>query len=199
MPTKSTDTAVAWQEILGSGIRAMLSTQEMQACVPIGHRKDTPTRVVKAFADAFWGVCVDPASVLKTHFEEEVYSEMIHVEAIDFTSYCMHHLLPFTGKVHFAYVPDKRIVGLSKIPRMIEVLAARPQVQEALTHQIGKVFQDVVVPKGCAVMLYDVTHACTAIRGVKKAHAKMRTTAFFGCFSCGESRSEFLSVSNGRS
>jgi GTP cyclohydrolase I len=182
-----------WQSLLQTGVEAMMNSPAMQDCVPEGHRKDTPRRVVRAFEEAFWGINKDPAVVLSTHFEEDVYQEMIHVEDIDFTSYCMHHLLPFTGKVHFAYIPSKRIVGLSKIPRMIDVLAARPQVQERLTDQIGRIFQSVVKPKGCGVMLYDVAHACTTIRGVKKAHAKMRTTAFFGCFASGEPRAEFLS------
>lgn len=181
-----------WEVLLANAIAAMLSSEAMACCVPAHHKADTPKRVVKAYTELFSGVGVNAASVLCTSFEEGEYDEMVHVESIDFTSVCMHHLLPFSGKAHFAYLPDKKIVGLSKIPRLIEVLAHRPQIQEQLTRQIGQVFMDTVQPKGCGVVMYDVSHSCTAIRGVRKPSARMRTTALFGCFKSGSVKSEFL-------
>jgi GTP cyclohydrolase I len=145
------------------------------------HIAQTPHRFVAAFAELLAGVNEDPAECLRISFEESKYNQMITVENIDFMSVCVHHLLPFYGQVTFAYLPDKRIVGLSKIPRMIDILARRPQVQERLTQQIVDVFQDVVQPLGCGAMIR-AWHGCVALRGIKKANARMRTTALRGYF-----------------
>lgn len=145
------------------------------------HSAGTPDRVVRSFVELFSGVGVDPASVLKVGFNEASYNEMISVERISFVSVCHHHLLPFYGTVDFAYLPNKHIVGLSKIPRMIEILARRPQIQERLTQQIVDVFQENVKPLGCAAMIR-AWHACAAIRGVRQPNIQMRTTALTGYF-----------------
>lgn len=145
------------------------------------HFQDTPRRYVKGLLELIAGVNQDPAAVLKTGFEENHYNQMVSVEQIDFVSLCYHHLLPFHGVVHFAYLPNKRVVGLSKIPRMVEILARRPQIQERLTQQIVEVFQKAVQPKGCACMI-EAWHSCVGIRGVRKPNTRMRTTALTGWF-----------------
>src|ERR1051325_7675633 len=122
--------SIQCQEHLADAIRQMLS--EVSAPVDGAHIERTPERVVKAYMDLLSGVAEDPAEVLRLSFEESAYNEMIVVENIDFVSVCFHHLLPFYGVCHFAYLPDKRIVGLSKIPRMVDILSRRPQVQEKL-------------------------------------------------------------------
>ena len=160
------------------------------------HVERTPTRVVNAYSELLSGVREDPALVLRISFEETSYDEMVTVEDIDFVSVCAHHLLPFFGFCHFAYLPDKRIVGLSKIPRMIEILARRPQVQERLTRQIVDVFQQEIQPLGCGVMIR-AWHGCVACRGVRKANLRMRTTALRGYFrDKPEVKSEFLAGIN---
>jgi GTP cyclohydrolase I len=164
----------------------------------IEHTKQTPRRVTAAYAELLSGVDKDPAEVLRTSFEESSYNQMITVESIDFMSVCVHHLLPFYGTCTFAYLPDKRIVGLSKIPRMVDILAHRPQVQERLTQQIVDVFQEVVQPLGCGALI-KAWHGCVALRGVKKANARMRTTALRGYFlNKPEVKAEFLAGVNGK-
>lgn len=145
------------------------------------HLKDTPKRFVRGFSELISGVHQDPEAVLKTGFEENHYNQMVAVEQIDFVSVCAHHLLPFHGVVHFAYLPNKKVVGLSKIPRMVEILSRRPQIQEQLTQQIVDTFQKVVQPKGCGCMI-EAWHACVGIRGVRKPNTRMRTTALAGLF-----------------
>jgi GTP cyclohydrolase I len=145
------------------------------------HLKNTPQRYVRGFLELVSGLKQDPASVLKTAFTENHYNQMIAVEQIDFVSICAHHLLPFYGIVNFAYLPNKKVVGLSKIPRMIEILSRRPQIQEQLTQQIVDTFQKVVQPLGCGCMI-EAWHACVGIRGVRKPNTRMRTTALAGFF-----------------
>lgn len=170
---------LTWQASLSEGIRQMLS--EFGEVGQENHTEGTPLRVVESYRELFSGVGKDPAEVLRVSFEEAHYNQMITVESIDFVSSCQHHLLPFYGTVNFSYLPDKRIVGLSKIPRMIDILARRPQVQERLTQQIVDTFQETVQPLGCAAMVR-AWHACAAIRGVKKPNIRMRTTALTGYF-----------------
>jgi len=145
------------------------------------HFKDTPRRVVKAYQSLMEYSKVNPASVLKTKFREPDCDEMVSVVDIEFVSLCMHHLLPFHGKVHFAYLPNKYVVGLSKIPRMVDILARRPQLQERLTRQIVDVFQREIQPHGCGVII-DAWHGCVGVRGVRKPGSKMRTIALTGWF-----------------
>jgi GTP cyclohydrolase IA len=161
------------------------------------HIERTPHRVVLAYQELLGGVWQDPAAILQTSFKESSYNQMITVESIDFVSVCIHHLLPFYGECTFAYLPDKRIVGLSKIPRMVDILAHRPQVQERLTQQIVDTFQNVVNPLGCGATIR-AWHGCVACRGVRKANVRMRTTALRGYFlDKPEVRQEFLAGVNG--
>ena len=175
---------------LAAGIEAMLL--EVNGGSLDLHTEDTPRRVVKAYEELLSGVGKDAAMALNTHFDEHHYNQMITVANIEFVSMCSHHLLPFHGVAHFAYIPDGKVVGLSKIPRMIDILAHRPQVQERLTQQIVDTFQSVVGPLGCGVML-EAWHACMGIRGVRKPEAMMRTTALTGLFlTKPEVKEEFL-------
>lgn len=170
----------SWQEILHIAINMMIEQRAFGKILPLEHFKDTPNRVVAAFEEYFKGVSQNPADQLKTSFTEEYYNEMIVLADVDFVSHCAHHLSPFIGTYTFAYIPTDKIVGLSKVPRMIEVLCARPQVQEHLAKQIVQVFQDTVNPKGCGVVI-DAVHTCACIRGVRKKFTT-RTTALAGCF-----------------
>ncbi len=182
-------------DLLGAAIGQMLSEV---AGEDVEHISETPRRVVAAYAELLSGVRQDPVAALCTSFEEAHYNQMITVESIDFISVCVHHLLPFYGQAHFAYLPDKRIVGLSKIPRMIDILAKRPQVQERLTQQIVDTFYDTVEPLGCGAMVR-AWHGCVACRGVKKANVRMRTTALRGYFlDKPEVKQEFLAGVNGK-
>ena len=165
--------------MLEHAIEAML--REVNGGELCQHTKDTPIRVARAYEELMSGVGQDPAAVLSASFEESHYNQMITVGDIDFVSLCSHHLLPFHGVAHFAYIPDGKVVGLSKIPRMIEILARRPQIQERLTQEIVDVFNETVSPVGCGVMV-EAWHACMGIRGVRKPKAMMRTTALTGFF-----------------
>lgn len=160
------------------------------------HVRQTPERVVKAFTELMSGVGQNAASALSTLFPSSL-NEMINICDIDFVSLCMHHLLPFSGVVHFAYIPDKKIVGLSKIPRMIDILSHRPQVQENLTQQIVNTFQAVVEPLGCAAIV-EAHHGCVSLRGACKPGIIMRTVALTGIFlQKPEVKNEFLLMTRG--
>lgn len=155
------------------------------------HLEETPARVMRLFEEYFSGVGVDASEELKLGFIEEQYNEMVFLKEIPFVSICSHHIVPFIGVAHFAYIPNARIVGLSKIPRMIEVLSHRPQVQERLTVEIVDTFQQTVKPFGCAVVL-EARHFCIEVRGIKKVGVITRTTALRGCFKEGDTKHEFL-------
>lgn len=178
-----------WKTCIEDGIKGLL--ENLDGNVHLAHVKDTPKRVVKAYQEYFEGCKVDPKSVLTTMFVDQDYDEMVEVLDIEFVSYCEHHLVPFLGKVHFAYLPKKKIVGLSKIPRLIDVLAHRPQVQERLSVEIVDTFQEVVQPKGCGVVI-EAFHLCMIARGVRKERAYTKTTALRGCFKKSDVKSEFL-------
>ena len=180
-----------WETTLEAAIGQMLTTPGFAAVISEDHINETPERVVNAFKEYFSGVYDDPAAVLKKGFETGAYDEMVFVKNITFVSFCAHHLTPIIGKVHFAYLPRIKIVGLSKIPRMIEILARRPQVQEKLTREIVDVFNNVVEPSGCGAVV-EALHLCMTIRGVKKDQAVTRTTALAGAFKRNEVKSEFL-------
>lgn len=169
-----------WQ-VLESAIQQMLGIPEIAGSISEVHIKETPQRYVKACQEFFQGCWEDPKEVLQKKFEETKYAQMVFVNDIKFVSFCAHHLLPFFGRVHFAYIPQKYVVGLSKIPRLVEIHARRPQVQEKLTEEIVETFQEVMQPKGCGCVV-EATHLCMAIRGVKKDDAYMRTTSLKGTF-----------------
>jgi GTP cyclohydrolase IA len=143
------------------------------------HFRGTPARVARLYRELTRGHSADPAAILKTFYSK--HSELIVVSDINFYSLCPHHLLIYRGKMHFGYVPDGRIVGLSKIPRLIQTMASRPIVQEDLVSEIADTFMSVVKPLGCVARATG-RHDCVAVRGVKCHEAQMTTVALRGLF-----------------
>lgn len=151
----------------------------------------TPERVAKAFQFLTHGYDIDPAKVLQGAMFEEDYSQMVVVKDIEVYSMCEHHMLPFFGKAHIAYIPNGHIVGLSKIPRVVDIFARRLQVQERLTNEIRDCIQETLGAKGVAVVM-ECKHMCMAMRGVQKQNSVTTTSAFTGAFQNDVTRSEFL-------
>jgi GTP cyclohydrolase I len=156
---------------------------------------DTPKRVVKAYEELFGGYREDPTAILGRTFEEtEQYEGMVLLRNIRLESFCEHHILPIIGKVHIAYVPDGRVVGVSKLARVLDVYAKRMQIQEKLTAQVANTINDVLRPKGVAVVI-EAAHECMTTRGVHKPGVTMVTKTMLGCFKDDrEMRHEFLSL-----
>ena len=159
----------------------------------------TPDRVEASLRFLTSGYSLDVGEVLNgAVFTEEKYDEMILVKDIDYHSLCEHHLIPFFGKAHVAYIPDKKILGLSKIARLVEMFSRRLQVQERLTTQIAQTLQDALMPKGVGVVVEGV-HLCMLMRGVEKQNSRAVTSAMLGAFrDCPMTRSEFLELIRGR-
>lgn len=158
---------------------------------------DTPARVARSYATLFGGYQIDPASQL-TFFANEGYDEMITCRDIDFYSTCEHHMLPFYGKAHIGYIPDATIVGLSKLPRMVEVFSRRLQNQERLTSQITDFLANALHARGIGVVL-EAEHLCMKARGVEKQNTIVTTSAFRGLFKKNtNTRSEFLTIIHGQ-
>jgi GTP cyclohydrolase I len=153
----------------------------------------TPSRVEKSMAFLTKGYDQDPAKILRGALFDVDYDEMVIVKDIEMFSLCEHHMLPFFGKVHVAYIPNGRVIGLSKIPRLVEVFARRLQVQERLTRQIADSIQDAIAPQGVGVVI-EARHLCMMMRGIEKQHSSTVTSAMVGCFRQKETRSEFLSL-----
>lgn len=154
----------------------------------------TPERVAKAMQFITQGYGQDPAAILKSALFHENYSQMVLVKDIELYSLCEHHLMPFIGKCHVAYIPDGTITGLSKIARVVECFARRLQVQERLTVQIRDCIQDTLKPQGVAVVI-EAEHTCMSMRGVQKSDAVTVTSAFSGNFLSDErTRNEFLQL-----
>lgn len=155
--------------------------------------KKTPMRVAKMYAEMFQGMSVDPAEHLKTVFEEK-YDEMVVLRDVPFNSMCEHHLMPFEGKAHIAYLPNGKIVGLSKLARVVDAFAHRPQVQERLTTQIADILVSQLNAKGVAVVM-EAVHTCMTCRGVRKPGSVMVTSAIRGeCCTSGATRAEIMSL-----
>ena len=155
---------------------------------------NTPKRVAKAYEFLTSGYRADIHQVLNNALFTVDYSEMVIVKDIDFYSLCEHHLLPFFGKCHVAYIPSNKVIGLSKIPRLVDVFARRLQVQERLTNQIADTIRDTIKPLGVAVVMED-THLCMSMRGVEKQNSFAVTSAMLGAFrDQGRTRMEFLEL-----
>ena len=153
----------------------------------------TPARVAKSFEKLYGGYKKDPAKLIKV-FDNEGYDEMIIAKDIDFYSMCEHHMLPFFGKVYIGYLPDDKIIGLSKLPRMVEIFSRRLQNQERLTKQIADTLNKLLKPKGVGVVI-KATHLCMKARGVEKQNCEITTSAFTGLFKSQlNTRSEFLNL-----
>ncbi len=153
----------------------------------------TPGRVEKAMAQLTKGYEEDPTEILRGALFDEDYDEMVIVKDIEMFSLCEHHMLPFFGKVHVAYIPKGKVIGLSKIPRLVEVFARRLQIQERLTRQIADAIQHAIQPQGVGVVI-EARHLCMMMRGIEKQHSSTVTSAMVGCFRQKETRLEFLSL-----
>ena len=155
--------------------------------------KKTPGRVARMYEEMFTGLRCDPRRHLKTFFNEK-YDEMVVLRDVTFFSMCEHHLLPFEGRVHIAYLPDGKVVGVSKLARVVDDFARRPQVQERLTTQIADTLMTELDANGVAVVM-EATHSCMTCRGVKKPGAVMVTSAVRGeCSTNGATRAEIMSL-----
>jgi GTP cyclohydrolase IA len=159
--------------------------------------KDTPERVARMYAEVFGGLKEDPGVVLSTTFDQP-HDEMIIVRDIPFYSMCEHHLMPFAGRADVAYIPSDRVVGLSKIARLVDILSRRPQIQERLTCLIADYIEDVLEPRGVAARV-EAEHMCMTMRGIKKPGSVMVTTVTRGAFRSNDAtRAEFFSVIGSR-
>ena len=154
----------------------------------------TPERVAKAMQFLTHGYDINPSEILESAMFSEDYSQMVLIKEIEFYSLCEHHLLPFFGKAHIAYIPDGKIVGLSKIPRVVDAFSRRLQVQERLTNEIRDCIQNTLKPKGVAVVM-EARHLCMQMRGVEKQNSMTTTSAFSGAFLDSEkTRLEFMNL-----
>lgn len=154
---------------------------------------DTPERVAKAMQFLTKGYQEDPQAILRKALFKEDYRQMVIVKDIDFFSLCEHHMLPFWGKAHVAYIPDGYITGLSKIPRVVDVFARRLQVQERLTLQIKECIQETLNPLGVMVVI-EAQHMCMQMRGVQKQNSLTTTSDFTGAFNQAKTREEFINL-----
>jgi GTP cyclohydrolase I len=153
----------------------------------------TPARVEKSMAFLTKGYDEDPKKILQGAMFDVDYDEMVIVKDIEMFSLCEHHMLPFFGRVHVAYIPKGKVIGLSKIPRLVEVFARRLQVQERLTRQIADSIQEAISPQGVGVVI-EARHLCMMMRGIEKQNSSTVTSAMVGCFREKETRAEFLSL-----
>lgn len=161
---------------------------------------DTPKRVRKSFRDLFSGYDDDPVAILERTFKEiEGYDEMVVLRDIEFESHCEHHMLPVIGRAHVAYLPDTRVIGISKLARVVDAYARRLQIQEKMTAQIATAINEVLKPKGVGVVV-EAQHQCMTIRGVHKRGVTMQTSHMIGRFrSDSRTRQEFLSLIGAKS
>lgn len=159
--------------------------------------RDTPRRISEMYAEIFEGLSNDPRDYLKVVFQV-AHDEMVILRNIPFYSMCEHHFLPFHGEAHVGYIPDGRVVGISKLARVVEGFARRPQIQEQLTSQIAEAIMEVLKPDGVAVVIA-AEHLCMTMRGVKKPGSRMVTSAMRGDFKqSAVTRAEFLSLVHGQ-
>jgi GTP cyclohydrolase I len=158
----------------------------------------TPDRIARMYTEVLGGYEVDVKKLVNGALFDVAYDEMIVVKDIEFYSMCEHHMLPFFGRAHVAYIPSEKVIGLSKIPRIVEMFSRRLQVQERMTRQIADTIDDILKPQGVAVVV-EGNHMCSMMRGVKKQEASMVTSAMLGCFkNSDKTRNEFLSHLQGK-
>lgn len=160
----------------------------------------TPERVYKMYGELFSGYWTDPVKLVNEAIFDVKYDEMVLVKDIEFYSMCEHHMLPFIGRAHVAYIPNGKVLGLSKIPRVVDMFARRLQVQERMTRQVADFFKELLAPQGVGVVI-EAMHLCSMMRGVKKHNARMTTSAMHGAFRANPAtRQEFLAnISRGSS
>ena len=201
------NTVIALDKSLNSKIETEVDLEAIKSAVrtileAVGEDPDrpglleTPRRVAKMYAEMFSGLRQDPARHLKVTFPEQ-YDEMVLIRDIQFTSMCEHHLLPFSGVAHVAYIPDGKVTGLSKIARVVEEISRKPQVQERMTSTVAELVDEHLKTKGVAVVV-NAEHSCMSIRGIRKPGARTITSALRGEFKKNQStRAEFMSLING--
>jgi GTP cyclohydrolase I len=181
----------ACKQVIANGITSML--QAVGDGVDAQGTADTPKRVANMYDELLSGYSTDPVELLNGAMFDVEYDEMVVVKDIDFYSLCEHHLLPFYGKTHVGYLPNNKVIGLSKIPRMVEMFARRLQVQERMTQQIALTLDELIQPTGIGVVV-EAQHLCAAMRGVRKPNTTMTTSAVRGQFKKNSStREEFFS------
>lgn len=200
MPLKRKDMAYEKREIYDPEVTEEIAKHYREILRLLGEDPDreglvkTPERVAKALQFMTHGEKIDPADILRSALFKEEYSQMVLVKDIDLYSTCEHHVMPFIGKAHVAYIPNGTITGISKIARVVETFARRLQVQERLTTDILNCIQDTLNPLGVAVVI-EASHTCMTVRGVQKANAITSTSAFSGLFLKDErTRNEFLNL-----
>jgi GTP cyclohydrolase I len=180
------------QEAISKAIREIIS-----AIGEDGTREglvDTPARIAQMYAEVFSGLGRDPREILAVGFEDEKHEEMVVLKDIPFYSMCEHHFLPFHGMAHVGYIPRKRLVGISKLARVVEILARRPQLQERLTGQIADTIMEALEPRGVGVVI-EAEHLCMTMRGVRKPGSRLVTSASRGIFrTYPATRAEFFSI-----
>jgi GTP cyclohydrolase I len=181
----------ACKQVIADGVVSML--QAVGGGVDVQSTADTPKRVANMYDELLSGYSTDPVELLNGAMFDVEYDEMVVVKDIDFYSLCEHHLLPFYGKAHVGYLPNNKVIGLSKIPRMVEMFARRLQVQERMTQQIALTLDELIQPAGIGVVV-EAQHLCAAMRGVRKPNTTMTTSALRGQFKKNPStREEFFS------
>jgi len=186
--TNPTLTSASFEELVREMLIRLGEAPEREGLVR------TPERVHKALEFLTRGYNEDPEAMLKKALFTVTYDEMVIVKDVEVFSLCEHHMLPFFGKVHVAYIPNGKVIGLSKIPRLIEIFSRRLQIQERLTTQIAETIQKVIQPQGVGVVI-EARHLCMMMRGVEKQHSAAVTSSMLGCFrEEQETRTEFLSL-----
>ena len=199
--SKSRKSVLATQETESERGLAEFSTQELYRELLGRFHEDpdrdgllaTPGRVEKAMNFLTEGYTMNPTQILRGALFDVDYDEMVIVKDVEMYSLCEHHMLPFFGRVHVAYIPNGKVIGLSKIPRLIEVFARRLQVQERVTRQIADAIQEAIEPRGVGVVI-EARHMCMMMRGVEKQQSTTVTSAMVGCFRDQPTRTEFLSL-----
>ena len=199
--SKSRKSVLATQEAESERSLADFSTQELYRELLGRFHEDpnrdgllaTPGRVEKAMNFLTEGYTMNPTQILRGALFDVDYDEMVIVKDVEMYSLCEHHMLPFFGRVHVAYIPNGKVIGLSKIPRLIEVFARRLQVQERVTRQIADAIQEAIEPRGVGVVI-EARHMCMMMRGVEKQQSTTVTSAMVGCFRDQPTRTEFLSL-----
>jgi GTP cyclohydrolase I len=179
------------KQVIADGVTTMLMA--IGDGVDAQGTADTPKRVANMYDELLTGYSVDPIELLNGAMFDVEYDEMVVVKGIDFYSLCEHHLLPFYGKAHVGYLPNKKVIGLSKIPRLVEMFARRLQVQERMTQQIATTLEELIEPAGIGVVI-EAQHLCAAMRGVRTPNTTMTTSAVRGQFKQNSlTREEFFS------
>jgi len=179
------------KQVIADGVSSMLKTIGSE--VDAQGTADTPKRVANMYDELLEGYSINPVELLNGAMFDVEYDEMVVVKDIDFYSLCEHHMLPFYGKAHVGYLPNEKVIGLSKIPRLVEMFARRLQVQERMTQQIASTLEELIQPAGIGVVV-EAQHLCAAMRGVRKPNTTMTTSAVRGLFKKNAStREEFFS------